>query len=91
MRLLPAGSRKRSSHTARRLGLLLAMAMRVGLLFTLSLMLTMDEPFVDLTDFGFPKQAWTQAIDEQIAELEASASITHKTEERIYELKGART
>ncbi len=72
---------------ARRIGLLLAMALRVALLLTLSLMLKMDDPFVELTSWGFPEQAWTQAIEEQLADLEATEPKTHKIEGQIFELK----
>lgn len=43
---------------ARKIGLLMAMFMRIGLLFTLSLILQADEPFLDLENYGFPKAEW---------------------------------
>lgn len=78
---------KEQQPKARRLGLLLAMGMRVLLLLTLSVMLKMDDPFLDLTSLGFPKQAWTQALEEQIVELEATQPPTRDSEERVFELK----
>ncbi|MEO8497098.1 MAG: TerC family protein [Planctomycetota bacterium] len=56
---------------ARRIGLLMAMVMRIALLFTLSLILQADEPFFNLGDFGFPKDAWIASAQ---AELDALPS-----------------
>ncbi len=53
---------------ARKIGLLMAMVMRIALLFTLSLILQADEPFFDLEEFGFPKAEW---IAEAKAEIDA--------------------
>lgn len=78
---------KAQQPRARQIGLLLAMAMRVALLFTLSMMLKMDEPFVELSSFGFPREAWTKSIERQIDDLETTEPTTHKIEEQIYELK----
>lgn len=57
---------------ARKIGLLMAMVMRIALLFTLSLILQADEPFFDLTDIGFPKDDWIAAAEADIAALEHS-------------------
>ena len=56
---------------ARKIGLLMAMVMRIALLFTLSLILQADEPFFDLADIGFPKDEW---IADAQAEIDALPS-----------------
>jgi predicted tellurium resistance membrane protein TerC len=54
---------------ARRVGLLMAMGMRIALLFTLSLILQADDPFFDLADIGFPKDTWIANAQAEIAAL----------------------
>jgi predicted tellurium resistance membrane protein TerC len=54
---------------ARKIGLLVAMAMRIALLFTLSLILQADEPFYDLSEIGFPKDEWIANAESEIASL----------------------
>jgi predicted tellurium resistance membrane protein TerC len=64
---------------ARKIGLLTAMVMRILLLSTLSLILRADEPFYDLADIGFPRDAW---IAEAQAEMDALPhSETHEPHE----------
>lgn len=58
---------------ARKIGLLVAMFMRIALLFTLSLILQADDPFYDLSDLGFPKAEWIAEAEAQLAELPAEA------------------
>ncbi|MDA1054855.1 MAG: TerC family protein [Planctomycetota bacterium] len=80
---LPADQQPR----ARRLGLLLAMGMRIVLLLTLSVILQLDDPLIDLSSFGFPTESWTAAAEREIAELETHIPLTHQAEEQIFELK----
>ncbi|MBI2478660.1 MAG: TerC family protein [Planctomycetia bacterium] len=80
---LPADQQPR----ARRLGLLLAMVMRIVLLLTLSVILQLDDPLFDLSSVGFPKESWAAAAELEITELEAGVPLTRDAEERIFELK----
>jgi predicted tellurium resistance membrane protein TerC len=80
---LPAEQQPR----ARRLGLLLAMVMRIVLLLTLSVILQLDDPLFDLSSVGFPKESWTASAELEIAELEALTPVNHEAEERIFDLK----
>lgn len=57
---------------ARKIGLLMAMVMRIGLLFVLSMILQADEPFYDLSDLGFPKDEWIADANAEIAALPAA-------------------
>ncbi len=50
---------------ARRIGLLLAMVMRVGMLGTISILMSATGPIFHLTDIGVP-QAWFAAEGEEI-------------------------
>ncbi len=72
---------------ARRLGLLLAMVMRIVLLLTLSVILQLDDPLFDLSSVGFPKESWTSTAEQEIAELESLDPMTPEAEEQIFELK----
>jgi predicted tellurium resistance membrane protein TerC len=59
---LPPDQRAR----ARRLGLALALATRLGLLFTLSWMLSLTRPIFTLTDLGLP-ESWLSAETAQVS------------------------
>lgn len=72
---------------ARRLGLLLAMVMRILLLLTLSVILQLDDPLFELSSLGFPAESWTSKADLEIAELETHMPLTHDSENRIFDLK----
>jgi predicted tellurium resistance membrane protein TerC len=80
---LPADQQPR----ARRLGLLLAMVMRIALLLTLSVILQLDDPLFDLSSLGFPMERWTSSAELEIAELETHDPLTREAESRIFELK----
>lgn len=72
---------------ARKIGLLLAMVMRILLLFTLSLLLQADEPFYDLSAVGFPKDAWIADATADIEALpEADGHESHDVHERRFRL-----
>jgi predicted tellurium resistance membrane protein TerC len=80
---LPPGQQPK----ARRIGLLLAMVMRIMLLLTLSVILQLDDPLLDLSSLGLPTERWTSSAELEIAELETHTPLTHEFEERIFELK----
>ena len=72
---------------ARKIGLLLAMVMRIALLFTMSLILQADEPFYDLSEIGFPKDEWIASAETEIASLPAGDSHElHETHEQRFRL-----
>ena len=72
---------------ARKIGLMVAMVMRIALLFTLSLILQADEPFYDLADMGFPKDEWIANAEAEIASLTpADDHESHVTHERRFQL-----
>ncbi|MCB9874217.1 MAG: TerC family protein [Planctomycetaceae bacterium] len=72
---------------ARKIGLLMAMVMRIALLFTLSLILQADEPFYDLADLGFPKAEWIAEAEAEIAALPAADSQeAHDSHAKRFEL-----
>ncbi|MBC8352129.1 MAG: TerC family protein [Planctomycetes bacterium] len=72
---------------ARKIGLLMAMVMRIALLFTISLILQADEPFYDLTDLGFPKDEWISTAQAEIDSLPLEGSHeAHDTHEQRFRL-----
>lgn len=72
---------------ARKIGLLVAMVMRIALLFTLSLILQADEPFYDLSEIGFPKEEWIANATAEIDALPApEGHEDHKTHEQEFRL-----
>ncbi len=72
---------------ARRIGLLMAMVMRIALLFTLSLILQADEPFLDLADYGFPKDEWIAEAQADIAALPvADGHESHESQKEHFRL-----
>ncbi|MCA9121942.1 MAG: TerC family protein [Planctomycetaceae bacterium] len=69
---------------ARKIGLFVAMLMRIALLFTLSLILQADEPFYDLSEIGFPKAEWIAEAEAQLAALPTEYG--HETNQQRFRL-----
>jgi len=72
---------------ARRLGLLLALVLRILLLLTLSIMLQLDQPLFDLSDIGFPKAAWIEAAQHDIADAEQAVAAADPHAANLRELE----
>lgn len=72
---------------ARKIGLLMAMVMRIALLFTLSLILQADEPFFDLADFGLPTDEWIASANAEIDALPvADGTEDHESHQERFRL-----
>lgn len=70
---------------ARRLGLMLALVMRVALLLTLSVILQLDEPLFELSRLGFPTERLLAKAEAELQRLEALPHDAHSAKEQIFQ------